>query len=137
MAKVIYDQEMLGIMNLLSKLSQARIKDCFKENSVFYCVVEKGDIGKAIGKRGLNVKKIGQVLKKKIRMIEFGETAAEFIRNLIFPVKVEEIMEKEGIVEIVGGDKKTRGLLIGRDGKNLAFLNKAVKRFFNVEVKVV
>lgn len=137
MSRVIYDQEILGMMNLLSRLSQARIKDCFKEDGTFYCIVEKGEIGKAIGKGGANIKKIGQAAKKKVRIIEFGNTPAEFVRNLIFPIKVEEILEKEGVVEIVGGDRKTKGLLIGRDSKNLKFVNKAVNRFFDVEVKVV
>ena len=31
MNKVVYDQEMMGIINLLSRLTKARIKDCFKE----------------------------------------------------------------------------------------------------------
>lgn len=137
MSKVIYDQELMGMMSLLSRLTRARIKDCFKEENNLYCIVEKGDIGKAIGKGGVNIKRIEQIFKRKVRMIEFGNTAVEFIRHLIYPVRADEIREADGVVEIVGGDKKTKGLLIGRDAKNLAFLNKAVKRFFDVEVKVV
>ncbi|HHF42167.1 MAG TPA: NusA-like transcription termination signal-binding factor [Candidatus Aminicenantes bacterium] len=137
MNKVVYSQEILGLMNLLSRLTPARIKDCFKEDNLFYCVVEKGDIGKAIGRRGVNIKKIKQALKKNIKIIEFDPQPTEFVRNLIFPLQVEEIKETDGVIEIVGGDKKTKGLLIGRDGKNLAFLNRTVKRFFNVEVKIV
>ncbi len=137
MSKVIYDQELLGLMSLLGKLTRARIKDCFKEDDVFYCVVERGEIGKAIGKHGANIKKIRETIKRNVKMIEYGSTPAAFVRNLIFPTRVEEIREVDGVVEIVGGDKKTKGLLIGRDGKNLNFLNRAVKRFFPVEVKVV
>jgi N utilization substance protein A len=137
MSKVIYDQELLGLMSLLGKLTRARIKDCFKEEDTFYCVVEKGEIGKAIGKGGVNIKKIREAIKRKVKMVEYGSTPAAFVRNLIFPTRVEEIREVDGVVEIVGQDKKTKGLLIGRDGKNLDFLNRTVKRFFDVEVKVV
>ncbi|MBR9683018.1 NusA-like transcription termination signal-binding factor [Candidatus Woesearchaeota archaeon] len=137
MARVVYDQEMMGIISLLGRLTRARIKDCFKEEDTIYCIVEKGEIGKAIGKGGVNIKRIGQIVKKKVRMIEFGDTPAEFVKNLIFPTRVEEIREEDGVVEIVGGDKRTKGLLIGRGGENLTFLNKVVKRFFEVEVKVV
>jgi len=137
MSRVVYDQEILGLMNLLSKLTRARIKDCFKEGDALYCVVEIGDIGKAIGKGGVNIKRIGQVIKKKVKMVEYRNTAAGFVRSLIYPTRVEEIKEEDGVVLVKGGDRKTNSLLIGRDGKNLKFLNRAVKRFFDVEVKVV
>lgn len=137
MSKVVYDQEILGLMNLISSLTRARVKDCFKENDVFYCIVEKGEIGKAIGKKGINIQRLGQMLKRRVRMIEYGTTPAELVANLIYPTKVEEIREQEKIVEIVGGNKQTKSMLIGRDSKNLKFLNRVVQRFFDVEVKVV
>jgi N utilization substance protein A len=137
MGRVIYDQEIMGLIGVLGRLLRIRIKDLFKEEDVIYCIVEPGQIGKAIGKGGENIKKVNQVVKKKVKFVEFRNTAAGFVRNLIYPIRVEGIEEKEGVVEIVGGDRKTKGLLIGRDGRNLALLNKAVKRFFDVEVKVV
>ena len=137
MRKVVYDQELLGLMNLLGKLTRARIKDCFKEGETLYCIVERGEIGKAIGKGGANIKKIGQILKKKVKMVEYGDTASRFVMNLIYPVRVEEVREEEGVVEIIDSDRKKKGMLVGRDGVGLKLLNRAVKRFFDVEVKVV
>lgn len=135
--KVVYDQEILGIMNLINKLSQARVRDCFKDEDTYYCTVEKGDIGRAIGKGGITISRIKQAVNKKVKMIEHEDTAGDYVRNFIYPVKVEEIREEEKMVIISGGDKKTKSILIGRDGRNLKLLNKAVKRFFDVEVKVV
>lgn len=137
MSRVILDQEILGLMDLTGKLTQARIKDCFRDDETFYFVVEKGEIGKAIGKGGANVRKMAQMVRRKVRFVEYGETAAAFVRNFIYPVKAEEIRAGEGMVEIVGGDRKVNSMLIGRDGKNLKLINKAVRRFFDVEVKVV
>ncbi|MFH1682889.1 MAG: NusA-like transcription termination signal-binding factor [Candidatus Woesearchaeota archaeon] len=135
--KVIFDQEILGIMNLIGRLSQARLKDCFKDDDTYYCTVERGDIGKAIGKGGITINRIKQSVNKKVKMIEFGSDAADYVRNFIYPIKVEEIKEENGVVSVFGGDKKTKSILIGRDGRNLKLLNKAVKRFYDVEVKVV
>lgn len=137
MSKVIYDQEIMGLIGVLGRLLRIHIKDLFKEDDVIYCIVEPGQIGKAIGKGGENIKRVTQIVKKKVKFIEFRNTPAGFVRNLIYPVKVEEIREVDNIVEIVGGDKRTKGLLIGRDGRNLAFINKTARRFFDVEVKVV
>ncbi|MBT4651508.1 NusA-like transcription termination signal-binding factor [Candidatus Woesearchaeota archaeon] len=137
MNKVVYDQEMMGIINLLSRLTKARIKDCFKEEDNFYCVVAKGDIGKAIGKGGETIKKIQNTINKKIKFIEFDESVVKFVKNAIHPFKVDDIVEKEGSVEIICEDRRVKGLLIGRSRSNLDLLNRTVKRFFNVEVKVV
>lgn len=137
MNKIIYDRELMWVMDLLGKLSRAKIKDCFKEEDTYYFVVEKGEVGKAIGKGAVNVKKLRQKLNKNIKVVEYGSTASEFVRKFIFPLKVEEISEEDGVVSIKSEDRKIKGLLVGRDGKNLKLLNKAVKRYFDVEVKVV
>ena len=59
-----------------------------------------------------------------------------FIKNIIYPLKVEQIIQEEGVVLIKDSQKKVRSLLIGREGKNLEMINRAVQRFFNVVVKV-
>ena len=60
-----------------------------------------------------------------------------FARNLIYPLKVEEIVLEGEEVLIKDNSKKIKGQIIGRDRSNLVFINKVMKRFFNVEVKVV
>ena len=57
--------------------------------------------------------------------------------NFIYPLVSEEIKEEDGAVKIIGADKKTKSLLIGRDGKNLKLINKAVNRFYDIEIKVI
>jgi len=74
-----------------------------------------------------------------VRVIEFREHLADFIKNIIYPLTVQEIVEESGSGSVIIRDsnKKTKSLLIGRDGKNLAVINRMVKRFFNTEVKVM
>jgi len=137
MGKIVFDQELLGIMNLLNNLSRARIKDCFLEEDTYYVVVEKGDIGLMIGKGGMNIKKIKEALRKSVKVIEYNDDPTRFVQSLIHPVRVEEISLEDKVVSIKGGDRKINGLLFGRDGKNIKLINKTVKRFFDVEVKIV
>lgn len=75
-------------------------------------------------------------MKKKIKFIEFRNDAAGFVRQLIYPIRAE-VELVNNVVEVRSEDRRVKGLLIGRDGKNLTFLNKVVRRFFDVEVKVV
>ncbi len=135
--KIVFNQELLGIMDIFGKITHVSVKDCFRDEDTLYFIVDKMDIGKAIGKGAENIKKIKQRLNKNVRVIAYGNNVVSFVKNFIYPTKVDDIAEEEGVVSIRSEDRKVKGLLVGRDGKNLKLINKAVKRFFDVEVKVV
>ncbi len=137
MVRVKLDQEMAGLSSVMEKISGARVKDCFQDEDTVYFIVALGEIGKAIGKGGMNIRRVEGELHKKVRVVEFREQVQDFVRNLVYPVSVEEIAEEESVIVLKDRSPKTKGLLIGRNGKNLRFMNRAVQRFFNKEVKVI
>lgn len=137
MKKVILDQEAFGLSSLMEKIARVRVKDCFKDEEIIYFVVAPGELGKAIGKGAVNIKRVQEELGKRIKVVEYNEDMVTFIKNIIYPAKVEEIVEENNVIFIKDSSKKTKSLLIGRGGKNLKLINRAVKRFFNKEVKVV
>lgn len=138
MRKVILDQETFGLSSLMERITGTWVKDCFKDDEgVIYFIVAPGFLGKAVGKKGTNAKRVQQELGRRIRIIEFADDPVSFVRNIIHPLTADEITEEENNVLIKDASKKTRSLLIGRGGKNLQLINRAVKRFFNKEVKVV
>ncbi|MFH0701823.1 MAG: NusA-like transcription termination signal-binding factor [Candidatus Woesearchaeota archaeon] len=134
------DQDTLALSGILERLAKVRVKDSFRDesNEWIYFVVETGDLGKAIGKGGANIHTLQQELNKRVRIVEYRAEVANFIRGFIYPAEVAEISQEGTTVVIKDENRKTKSLLIGRDGKNLKLLNRAVKRFFNIEeVKVV
>ena len=137
MGRLKLDLDTLGLGTIMERITRARVKDCFKEEDTIYFVVGSGELGKAVGKGGSNIKKAQEELGKKIKVIEFRNNVADFVRNVIYPLKVEQVIEEEGIVKIKERSKKTKSLLIGRGGKNLKLINRAVKRFFNVNEVIV
>lgn len=137
MNKVILDQEAFGLSSLMEKIARVRVKDCFKDEEIIYFVVAPGELGKAIGKGAINIKRAQEEFGKRIKIIEYNDEVVRFIKNIIYPAKVEEIIEENSVIFIKDSSKKTKSLLIGRGGKNLKLINRAVKRFFNKEVKVV
>lgn len=137
MSRLKLDREALGLSSLLEKRTRARVKDCFKDEGTIYFVVAAGEVGKALGKGSENIKKIQQELGKKVRVIEYQDNLVDFVKSIIYPLKVEEVAEEGGLVVIKDSNKKTKGLLIGREGRNLRMINRAVKRFFDKEVKVI
>ena len=140
-ARLKLDQDTLGLSMLVERATGVQVKDCFRDENddTLYFVVPQGLIGKALGKGGVNVKNLQQSLNKNVRIIEYRETPVEYIRSIIYPLTVEEIKEDpaQNLITLKDSNRKTKSLLIGREGRNLQLLNRAVKRFFNVEVKVI
>tara|TARA_Y100000310_G_scaffold146340_1_gene145648 strand:+ start:59 stop:484 length:426 start_codon:yes stop_codon:yes gene_type:complete len=139
MVRLKLDLETTGYSSIVERMTGARVKDCFRDDTdeTIYFVVSFGHLGKALGKGGGNIKRIQERLGKRIKIIEYRNTVVGFVKNVIYPLKVESIEQKDGVIIIRDNNKKTKSLLIGRQGKNLKLLNRAVKRFFNItEVKI-
>src|SRR3989338_495208 len=114
--KIKYTQDLIGFMRLFDNAIKVKLRDCFIDNQgKLTFVVDNEDIGKAIGKNASNIKLLESKFKKKIRMLAYHSDKKEFIKNLIYPVKSEEINEEEGIITIKPINRESRGLLIGRN----------------------
>ena len=137
MGRLKLDQEVFGLSALLERITRARVLDCFQDKETLCFVVARGDLGKALGKGGANIKRIQKEFGKRVKVIEHRDRVEDFVKNVIYPIKVEEIVLEEETVMIKDSRKKTKSLLIGRDGVNLNLIKRAVSRFFNVDVKVV
>ncbi len=124
-------------ITLFETITQAQVKDCVV-NEIILFIVQENEIGKAIGKNGVNIRKMESILKKRIKIVEFNGDKLRFIQNFLYPLRLKEIKEEEGIIKLYGPDTKTKGMIIGRDSSNLNHLKDIVRRYFKVEdIKVV
>ena len=125
-------------MSLFERITRAKLKDCILDhngNPVF--IVQPAQISMAIGKNGVNVKKLNRIINRKIKIVEFNPSVEQFVANLVAPLDVAGVEKQDRIVTITGKDTKTRGLLIGRDSRNIRAIEKIVKRYFDIdEIKV-
>jgi len=137
MVRLKLDQDSLGLSSLIERMTNSKVKDCFGDDENFYIIVPRGEMGRILGKNGSTIKKVQAKLAKKVKVIEYKDNVIDFVRAVIYPVRVEEIIEEDGIIYIKDSQKKTKSLLIGREGRNLKLISRAVQRFFNVELKVV
>ena len=128
----------MKFISIFESLTGAALKDCFEQNDKLIFVVKQGEIGKAIGRRGINTKKLERILKKRIKIIEFNPELLQFIQNIVFPSKVKEIKSEDSTVIITPPDSETRGYLIGKGAVNLRATEEVVKRYFEIkEIKVI
>ncbi len=139
MSRIKFDSEIIKIISLFEAVTRSKVKDCIVDPEKILFIVEENEISKAIGKKGANVRLVESKLKRKIKIVEFNSNVVTFIKNLIMPLKVDEIKEDEqGLIILKSSDSKVKGLIIGRNAKNLRAYEGVVKRYFPIqEIKVM
>ena len=126
----------MSYISSFESLTRATLKDCLADDKLTF-IVEKGDMGLAIGKQGSNLKRVENALKKTLKVVEFDEDVTKFIRNYLYPLSKIEVTKEGNIVTIKGQDTKTKSFIIGREKANLKRLISIVKRYFEVSDIVV
>lgn len=104
-------------------------------------VVRAKQLGKAIGRGGVNVKAASDVFGRAVDVVEMAETVEEFVKSALAPARVEAVK----IIERRDGNKvasvtvknEDRGIAIGREGRNVARARILVKRHFDLDNVVI
>jgi len=129
-----YNEETLAFIKLFEKITDARVKDFyFGERLIF--IVNKGDIGKAIGKNGVNIKKFSELSKKQVKVVEYDENEEKFVENLIAPVKGKIYIEDDKIV-IKGRGARFKKEVLGANRENLKKYKEIISKYFNHDLEV-
>ncbi len=122
MSRIVYDAELLKIMHLFELITQTKLKDCFRDdNNLLTFVVSERELGKAIGKNGINIKKLAKTTGKTIEIIGFDDKTEEFLKKAFNKIKIDE-------VEIT---EKTAFITLDLENKRLLLRNK--KRFERIK----
>ncbi len=110
-----------------------------EENRLIF-VVEKGDLGRAVGRGGRKLKTMKRLLRgdldKNIEVVEFDDTPEGFIQNLLSPARVpairitEQNNETIAIAYVVEQDKS---VAIGKNGRRIKRARLLAKRWYNID----
>lgn len=128
----------LQLMSLFHSVTGATARDCVideKLDRVIF-VVNKGEMGLAIGKNGATIKTLQGLVGKKIELVEYSDDPSEFIKNMLGAVSVLDIQIKEKgdgtkiAVAIV--DPKKKGVVVGREGRNAEKARLLSRRYFQI-----
>ncbi len=105
---------------------------------LIFCV-PKNFVMKAVGENARNLKKMNEIIRKRIRVIPLPigiQDAKSFIENIVSPVTFKdlEITDKEIILN--AGGTQNKAALIGRDKKRLTEMQKIVNDYFGKEFRI-
>ena len=141
MAEITLSNETVQYINMASKYSKARIMDCIVEEERVVFVVEKGQLGMAIGIKAKNLEKMRTVFRKNVKFVEFDEDKEKFVYNLCKPYKVNKVIIEESnglFVARIEVDQSDKSKLIGRNGRNINMIRKIAQRHHPIkDVQIV
>ncbi len=124
----ILSGEDIKIIQLFQALTGAQIRDFYRKENLYIFIVEEGQLPLALGKNKANLRRLQEVYKKKLRIVEFSSDLKRFINNLIFPIVPKEILVEEDKIVLKTNTKQEKAILIGREKKNLKYLRDALMR---------
>ncbi|KXA89686.1 hypothetical protein AKJ62_02560 [candidate division MSBL1 archaeon SCGC-AAA259D14] len=125
--------EKLRYFAFFEKLTGVTPKDCIESGngSRLTFVVNKENMGRAIGENGRNIRKIREKLNKNVHVVEYSPDPVEFLKNIFSQVEVrnieinEEDNKKIALVKVVNSEK---GKAVGKNGWNIERARKLLNR---------
>lgn len=135
MAEVI-DMQFMRYINLFEKTSKVSTTKVFMYNNHIVFAVPKSKVSFAIGKNAVNVKKLSDILRRKIKIvamptIDDKEGIAKFIAEVVAPVEFNKVEVNNGSVVITAG-RQSKAALIGRNRIREKELSEVLKNFFHI-----
>ncbi len=134
--KLTTDQ--MRLMSLFQNVTGATARDCVedeKQDRVIF-VVNTGKMGLAIGKGGIHIKSLQNIVKRNVELVEFDEDPAKFLSNLLNSKLISEVKinkradgTKQAIVMV---DPRKKGIVVGREGRNAEKARLLAKRYFDI-----
>ncbi len=141
-----FQREEMELIKLFDTTTGAAPLDCVllpdgDDNERVIFMVNRQDLRKAVGKNGVNVKKLKEKLSKNIEIIAYSDDLNRFVGYLLYPAKISQILEQKRNdnkrVLLVTVNQEDKGLAIGKNGRNIEKANTLLRRHFNVDMLVV
>lgn len=133
------DMKFIRYINLFEKITKVRTQHCFSYNQTIVFLVRKEEIARAIGESGKNIKRITEILEKKVKIIPCPngpQDIQKFISDITFPIKFKSIGVKDDSLTINAG-MQSRAALIGRDKSRFNELKEILEQYFGIkELKI-
>jgi len=131
-------EDCMRLISEFESLTGAGSRDCVidERNSRIIFVVNPGEMGLAIGKKGASIKKASDAMGKRIEVVEYSDSAEQFVKNCFLPAQVLDVEfedSERGPVAHVEVREEDRGIAIGKEGKNIFKAKKLSMRQHDIQ----
>ncbi len=128
----------LGLISLFQNVSGATARDCVIDDKMerVIFVINKGEMGLAIGKNGASIKNIQNQIGKTVELVEYSDVPKEMIINALNSKFISNVRLTEKVdgskIAVVVVDQRRKGAVVGRNGKNAEKARLLAKRYFQI-----
>ena len=136
MTDIMFSNEDMQYINMAINVTKTNIMDCLNLEDRVIFIVQKGQLGAAIGTKAKNLERLRSLFKKTIKFVEFDEDKEKFIINLFKPYKVNNITlegDDESIVAKVQVDISEKSKIIGKGGRNIELIRNLARRHHSIK----
>mgnify|MGYP003407231877 FL=1 len=136
--KIKLTSDELRLMSLFQSITSVTSRDCVVDDKMdrVIFIVNKGQMGLAIGKGGMTIRQLQNVVAKKVELVEYSEDASDFVRNILNPQMVNDVkitQRTDGSKQVVVlVDAKRKGVVVGKEGRNAEKARLLAKRYFQI-----
>ena len=131
--------QVMRYINLFTKISRISPSHCFTYNNSLIFVVPESKVSEAIGDNGRNIKRMSEVLDRKIKVVlapNGMEDAEKFVSTIIYPAQMKNIEIKDNYF-IINAGPQNKAILIGRNKIRFEEMKKIIKDYFGKELKII
>jgi NusA-like KH domain protein len=136
------NMQVMRYMNLLARVTRVNAKHCFLYNNTIVYVVSGQFVQYAIGRNNENLKKLSEIIGKRIRVLAEPKGEGDlnqFVGVLVAPAKFEKIeivdnqenREREVVVYTDG--RESKAMMIGRGRQREIELKDILGQYFGVK----
>ncbi len=136
MTDIMFSNEEMQYINIASNVTKTHILDCLSFDDRIIFIVQKGQLGAAIGIKAKNLEKLRNIFKKTIKFVEFDSNKERFIQNLCKPYKINNISlegENESMIAKIDVDVSDKSKIIGKAGRNIEIIRKLASRHHSIK----
>lgn len=136
--KIKLTSDELRLMSLFQSITSVTARDCVVDDKMdrVIFIVNKGQMGLAIGKGGMTIRQLQNVVAKKVELVEYSDDASDFVRNILNPQMINDVKitqrtdgSKQAVVLV---DAKRKGVVVGKEGRNAEKARLLAKRYFQI-----
>ena len=138
MGEITISEDDMRLIAQFENLTGAGARDCVVDEkfSRILFVINPGEVGLAIGKKGASVKKASDAFGKKVEVVEYNTDKVQFLRNCFLPVQIQVVtfeQDEDGAeVAYIEVQPEDRGLAIGKEGRNIIKAKRLAFRQFDI-----
>ncbi len=133
------DMQHMRYLNLFERVTKIRTRFCFNYNETIFFCVPRFLMFRAIGENASNIRRMSEILNKRVRIIAYPNSINDlrrFFESIVNPVIFKDIGVNENEITVTA-NTQSKAVLIGRNKRRLLEMQKIMKDFFGKEFRIV